>query len=223
MATPQPRDTGHDGTCCDPIGQANAQTTYGLQLAVFPALTALAWLPAAPAKAQFVWAYSGQNVDGNGNVAIGAVSGTFVTGFSNTATGTSSGSSLTGDNNAVQTGNFTVLRDTGAPGFREAHSTAQLSRFFSNLGAQKVDLSAVAVITPQLSEPPVLDQQKAMLRLKGYFPGEPVRIDFDLIYQAIEGRSRLFGLSVQPNRSAASAPQTPDNGESTTYSKKHAP
>ena len=126
-------------------------------------------------------------------------------------------------NNALQTGNFTVLRDTGAPGFREAQSAAQLSQIFSNLSAQKVDLSAVAVITPQLSESPVLDQQKAMLRLKGYFPGEPVRIDFDLIYQAIDGHWRLFGLSVQPNRSAASAPQAPDNGESTAYSKKHAP
>lgn len=126
-------------------------------------------------------------------------------------------------NDAVQTGNFTVLRDTGAPGFREAHSAAQLSQIFSNLRAQTVDLSAVAVITPQLSEPPVLDRQKAMLRLKGYFPGEPVRIDFDLIYQAIEGRWRLFGLSVQPNRSAASAPQAPGNGDSTTFSKKRRP
>lgn len=170
MATPQPRDTGQDGTCCDPIGQANAQTTYGLQLAVFLAPTALAWLPAAPAKAQFVWAYSGQNVDGNGNVAIGAVSGTFVTGSSNTATGTSSGSSLTGDNNAVQTGNFTALRDTGAPGFREAHSTAQLSRFFSNLGAQKVDLSAVAVITPNFRNRRFSINKKRCYASKAIFP-----------------------------------------------------
>ncbi|MBX9591504.1 MAG: hypothetical protein K2X43_19615 [Hyphomonadaceae bacterium] len=36
-----------------------------------------------------------------------------------------------------------------------------------------------------------------MLRIKGTFPGQPVRIDFDVIYQPVAGRWRLFGLSVQ--------------------------
>ncbi len=37
-----------------------------------------------------------------------------------------------------------------------------------------------------------------MLHLKGYFPGQPVQIDFEMLYQAVDGRWRLFGLSVQP-------------------------
>ncbi len=57
---------------------------------------------------------------------------------------------------------------------------------------------AVSVIAPQLTEPPGLDQAKGMLRLKGYFPGQPVQINFEMLYQAVDGRWRLFGLSVQP-------------------------
>jgi hypothetical protein len=111
-------------------------------------------------------------------------------------------------NNAVQTGNYTVLRDQGAPGFREANSAARLSQIFSDLAANRVDLSAVAVIAPQLTQQPALDTEKGMLHLKGYFPDDPVRINFELLYQAIDGHWRLFGISVQPEASpglAASA------------------
>ncbi|HUW74346.1 MAG TPA: hypothetical protein VMW05_10045 [Methyloceanibacter sp.] len=108
-------------------------------------------------------------------------------------------------NDALQTGNFTVLRDRGAPGFREANSAARLSQIFSDLVAKKVDLSAVAVVAPQLSQGPELDKEKGMLHLKGFFPGKPVRIDFELLYQAVKGQWRLFGISVQPGSSAASA------------------
>jgi len=99
---------------------------------------------------------------------------------------------------ALRTGNYTVLRDMGAPAFREANSAARLSRIFSDLAAKNVDLASVAVIAPQLSEKPGLDQEKGMLHLKGYFPGRPVQINFDLLYQAVAGRWRLFGISVQP-------------------------
>jgi hypothetical protein len=108
-------------------------------------------------------------------------------------------------NDAIQTGNFTVLRDRGAPGFREANTPARLSQAFNDLASKFVDLSAVSIIAPQLTEPPVFDQQNGMLRLKGFFPGQPVRIDFDIIYQAVAGRWMLFGLSVQPAESRPEA------------------
>ena len=101
-------------------------------------------------------------------------------------------------NDALQTGNFTVLRDVGAPGFREANTAAALSQAFASLRTQGIDLSAVSVIAPQLTESPRLDQQNGTLRMKGYFPGKPVQINFEVLYQAVNGRWRLFGLSVQP-------------------------
>jgi type IV secretory pathway VirJ component len=108
--------------------------------------------------------------------------------------------------NAVQTGNFTVLRDVAAPGFREANSSAKLSHIFANLTAQKVDLAAVAVTAPQLTQTPTLDQAKGLLHLKGYFPGQPVQINFELLYQAVNGSWRLFGVSVQPGNAQGVAP-----------------
>jgi hypothetical protein len=99
-------------------------------------------------------------------------------------------------NDAIQTGNFTVLRDRGAPGFRDANSAASLSQAFADLASRGLDLSAVSVISPQLTETPTLEQ--GMLHLKGFFQGQPVQIDFELSYQAVDNHWRLFGLSVQP-------------------------
>jgi hypothetical protein len=106
-------------------------------------------------------------------------------------------------NDAIQTGNFTVLRDMGAPGFRDGNTAARLAQSFSDLASKGIDLSPTSVIAPQLTEPPGLDQKQSMLRLKGYFPGQPVQINFEMLFQAVDGRWRLFGLSVQPGPAVA--------------------
>ena len=54
-------------------------------------------------------------------------------------------------NDAIQTGNFTVLRDRGAPGFRDANSAARLSQIFSDLASRAVDLSSGERYSPQLT------------------------------------------------------------------------
>jgi hypothetical protein len=122
-------------------------------------------------------------------------------------------------NDAIQTGNFTVLRDVGAPGFRNANTPSRLSQAFANLASQGVDLSAVTVIAPQFAETPALDQQKNMLHLKGYFPGQPVQINFEVLYQSVGGHWRLFGLSVQPGNSLPS-PQSAGDAASSSVSQK---
>jgi hypothetical protein len=43
-------------------------------------------------------------------------------------------------------------------------------------------------------------QEKGMLHIKGYFPGQPVQINFELLYQAVGGRWQLFGISVNPSQ-----------------------
>src|SRR5262245_30824059 len=106
-------------------------------------------------------------------------------------------------NDAIQTGNFTVMRDMAAPGFRDANTAGRLAQSFSDLASKGIDLSPTSVIAPQLTEPPGLDQAKGMLRLKGYFPGQPVQINFEMLFQAVGGRWRLFGLSVQPGPAVA--------------------
>src|SRR5262245_11625913 len=65
-------------------------------------------------------------------------------------------------NDALQTGNYTVLRDVGAPAFREANTAAKLSQIFAPLAAQGVDLFAVTVLAPQLTEAPTIEPQRQM-------------------------------------------------------------
>jgi hypothetical protein len=123
-------------------------------------------------------------------------------------------------NDAIETGNFTVLRDKGAPGFRDANTPARLSLAFSDLASKHVDLSPVSILSPQLTEPPGLDQQKGMLHLKGYFPGQPVQINFEVLYQAVGGRWQLFGLSVQPGGPTTVQPPTQSSSATTAVKKK---
>jgi hypothetical protein len=43
------------------------------------------------------------------------------------------------------------------------------------------------VIALRVTQRPTLDQEKGMLDLKGYFRGQPVQINFELLYQAVNG------------------------------------
>ncbi|HXF54872.1 MAG TPA: hypothetical protein VNK52_12180 [Hyphomicrobiaceae bacterium] len=101
-------------------------------------------------------------------------------------------------NDALHTGNYTVLRDVAAPAFREANSAARLAQIFGPLAQRGVDLTPVAVLTPQLANAPTLDPKTGMLHIKGSFPGQPVQLNFEVLYQPVGGRWRLFGLAVNP-------------------------
>jgi hypothetical protein len=98
---------------------------------------------------------------------------------------------------ANQTGNYTVFRDMAAPGFQSSNSAARLGDVFRQHREQRVDMSPVALVTPQLVAGPLLDQN-GMLRMAGVFPMQPVQINFDLIYQQVEGRWRVFGITATP-------------------------
>jgi hypothetical protein len=101
-------------------------------------------------------------------------------------------------NDALRSDNFTVLRDLASPQFRAANTPGRLSQAFSDLVRRGIDLSAVAILTPELSELPSLDTATGLLRLRGFFEGKPIRIAFELIYLVDGGQWKLFGLSVQP-------------------------
>lgn len=118
-------------------------------------------------------------------------------------------------NDALQTGNYTVLRDMGAPGFREANTAARLTQIFAPLAAQGADLTVAAILAPQLTEVPAIDPQRQMLRLKGFFPGQPQQINFEVLYEPIAGRWRLFGISVALAQAEpqARAPEPPADSQ----------
>jgi hypothetical protein len=110
---------------------------------------------------------------------------------------------------ANKTGNYSVLRDLGAPGFQEANTTARLSEIFARLRNEKLDLSGVSVLEPQLSLLPQIDSN-GMMRMAGFFPSVPMQIKFDLVYAPVSGQWRLFGIGVNVERSMPAAPPTAD-------------
>jgi hypothetical protein len=108
---------------------------------------------------------------------------------------------------ANKTGNYTVLRDLGAPEF-QANSAARLAEIFVQQRRDNVDLSGVAVIEPQLTLLPQIEAN-GMMRMAGFFPSVPTQVNFELLYAPVSGRWRLFGLSVSFGQAAPTAPQPP--------------
>ena len=106
-----------------------------------------------------------------------------------------------------KTGNYTVLRDLGAPGFQN-NTAARLAEIFASQRRDNVDLSGVAVIDPQLSVLPQIEAN-GMMRMAGFFPSVPTQVNFDLIYAPVNGQWRLFGISVNLGSSAPVPPAPP--------------
>lgn len=115
---------------------------------------------------------------------------------------------------ANKTGNYTVLRDLGAPGF-QVNTAARLSEVFAKQRNDNIDLSGVAVIDPQLSLLPQIEAN-GMMRMAGFFPSVPSQVNFELAFAPVNGQWRLFGLGVTigqmaptPTETAAPAPAPP--------------
>jgi hypothetical protein len=110
---------------------------------------------------------------------------------------------------ANKTGNYTVLRDIGAPGFQAANTAARLTEIFAKLRNDKLDLSGVAVLDPQFSLLPQIEPN-GLMHMKGFFPSVPSQVNFELLFAPVDSRWRLFGIAVNVGQSAPAAPsETP--------------
>jgi hypothetical protein len=118
-------------------------------------------------------------------------------------------STLLALHHANQTGNYTVLRDLGAPGFQAANTAARLAEIFANLRAQNLDLSGVAVLEPQLTTLPQSDAS-GFMRMAGFFPSVPLQVNFELLFAPVEGRWRVFGIGLNLGQSSPTAPPAPE-------------
>ncbi|MBG0800947.1 hypothetical protein IYW40_05500 [Methylocystis sp. H4A] len=116
-------------------------------------------------------------------------------------------SSLLALDQANKTGNYTVLRDLGAPGF-QGNTAARLAELFAGLRRDKLDLSGVAALDPQLTLLPQIEAS-GLMHMTGFFPSVPSQLRFDLAYAPVDGQWRLFGISVGVDQSAPKAPAPP--------------
>ncbi len=94
-------------------------------------------------------------------------------------------------------GNYSVLRDLSAPGFQMNNDAARLAKIFETLRASNVDLSNTMLLAPTYQTAPVI-MQGNVLHVKGFFGLRPIAIGFDLYYQWLQGRWRLYGVSIVP-------------------------
>jgi hypothetical protein len=99
-------------------------------------------------------------------------------------------------NDAILTGNFTVLRDRVAPSVREQNPAHQLYRVFARLIEKKVDLRATAILAPEMTDVPAIDAN-GRLNLKGVFRApDGTGLSFHLLFEQVNGQWRLYGASV---------------------------
>jgi hypothetical protein len=120
-------------------------------------------------------------------------------------------SSLLALDQANKTGNYTVLRDIGAPGF-QANTAARLGEIFAKLRNDNLDLSGVAVIDPQLNLLPQIETN-GLMHMAGFFPSVPSQVNFDLAFAPVNGQWRLFGISVSIGQSGPAAPEPPPSAQ----------
>lgn len=114
-------------------------------------------------------------------------------------------STLLSLNDAIRTGNFTVLRDLASPSFRDRNSAGRLYQIFAGLAEKRIDLSAAAIMVPKLARAPGIDANKR-LHISGHFPAPPVQISFELIFEAVSSQWRLFGIAVRQVQSTSDIP-----------------
>jgi len=98
---------------------------------------------------------------------------------------------------ANQTGNYSVLRDLGAPSFQANNSAATLGSTFQAVRDQRLDVANALLVSPSFEIPPTI-VQGGLLRARGSFPLRPTAIGFDLLFQNVAGQWRIFGIAVVP-------------------------
>lgn len=103
---------------------------------------------------------------------------------------------LTLVNHGNLTGNYTVLRDLASERFRQRNTAGDLATTFGNLRQQKLDLSPILVIDPQLTQPPT-EVAPGRLQLVGQFPTRPQAVQFALVFQQVAAGWMIDEISLR--------------------------
>ena len=99
------------------------------------------------------------------------------------------------------TGNYTVLRDLGAPDFAAKNSATDLAAIFAPVRTAKIDLAPVVLLDPQISRASLTADKK--LYITGALATQPLPITFELLFSPVNSIWRVDGLSITPVQSLA--------------------
>ncbi len=114
-------------------------------------------------------------------------------------------STMAAVDHANQAGNYSVLRDLAAPSFQVNNDSARLAQVFQGVRQSGIDLSNALLLAPTYNAPPTMISPD-VLRVQGEFGLRPTRVLFDLQYQWVAGRWRLFGVSIGSRSIASEQP-----------------
>jgi len=97
---------------------------------------------------------------------------------------------------ANKTGNYSVFRALAAPSFQK-NTADRLAAAFTIMRERRLDLSGVAMTTPNFQRPPRV-QPDGTLHMGGMFFTGATPVGFDLMYRPIGGFWRLNGIDITP-------------------------
>jgi hypothetical protein len=99
-------------------------------------------------------------------------------------------------NDANVTGNYEVFHAKLSKPFREQFSVERLARRFQEFNKKNIDFDVIAALKPSYDPAPKVDDEGRLL-VKGHFPTEPLRVNFDLAFIPSDGEWKLISINVK--------------------------
>ena len=104
--------------------------------------------------------------------------------------------SLLSFNDANVTGNYAVLHEKLSKPFRQEFPPEKLKEAFKEFSEKNIDIELIAALKP-IYEPASSIDSEGKLLVKGYFPTEPIRVNFNLAFIPSDGEWKLIRLNVK--------------------------
>jgi hypothetical protein len=107
-------------------------------------------------------------------------------------------------NDAIVTGNFTVLHAKVAKPFREEFGPDHMKKAFASFAEQNIDMSAISAAMPVATEPAQIDDRGVLL-LRGHFEVGRSLLAYELHFLPSEGEWKAIKLHVTVNTNTMNA------------------
>lgn len=104
---------------------------------------------------------------------------------------------------AIASGNYSVLRDLSAPGFRRSFPESRLVAIFAPLARQQIDFASTVLMVPEMKSAEF--NPDGTLSMSGRMPTKPEPVSFEFVFQPISGSWQLLGISMTADTPAPPA------------------
>lgn len=105
-------------------------------------------------------------------------------------------SALLSFNDANLTGNYTVFHAKLSKPFRQQFTVEKLKDTFKEFNEKNIDIDIVSAMKPAYGTAPTVDGD-GKLDVKGFFPTDPTRVNFELSFIPSDGEWKLIGINVK--------------------------